>query len=100
MAACDGDGVKTPQPYVIEARSLGKVYNSGAAPIVALEDISFAVEEGSFVSLVGPSGCGKSTLLQMLAGLATCSSGEVLIDGEPVRKPLPKKIAIVFQDAT
>jgi NitT/TauT family transport system ATP-binding protein len=58
------------------------------------------IEEGSFVSLVGPSGCGKSTLLQILAGLISNSSGEVLIDGAPVRQPMPDKIAVVFQDAT
>ena len=57
------------RPVVIEARGLGKIYGIDRAPIAALKDISFAVEEGSFVSLVGPSGCGKSTLLQILAGL-------------------------------
>jgi NitT/TauT family transport system ATP-binding protein len=88
------------KPIVIETRGLGKVYGIGRAPIVALEDISFTVEEGSFVSLVGPSGCGKSTLLQMLAGLVSSTSGEVLVDGMVVRKPAPDKISVMFQDAT
>jgi NitT/TauT family transport system ATP-binding protein len=85
---------------VIETRSLCKVYAGSARPITALEDISIRVEEGSFVSLVGPSGCGKSTLLQILAGLASSTSGEVLVDGIPVREPMPGKITIVFQDST
>jgi NitT/TauT family transport system ATP-binding protein len=88
------------RPIVIEARGLRKVYGIDRAPIVALEDISFAVEEGSFVSLVGPSGCGKSTLLQILAGLVPSTSGEVLIDGIRIRQPAPEKISVMFQDAT
>jgi NitT/TauT family transport system ATP-binding protein len=87
-------------PTVIETRKLTKTYSVDAAPVTALADISFAAEEGSFVSLVGPSGCGKSTLLQILAGLIASSSGEVLVDGMPVRKPMPDKIAVIFQDAT
>jgi NitT/TauT family transport system ATP-binding protein len=88
------------KPNVIETRMLTKTYGANATPITALENISFAAEEGSFVSLVGPSGCGKSTLLQILAGLLSSSRGEVLVDGVPVRKPMPDKIAVVFQDAT
>lgn len=88
------------RPVVIETRGVCKVYGLDRAPITALENISFAVEEGSFVSLVGPSGCGKSTLLQMLAGLVPSTSGEILVDGAPVRQPAPEKISIMFQDAT
>jgi NitT/TauT family transport system ATP-binding protein len=90
----------SPIPSIIETRNLTKTYNTYPKPITALEDISFTAEEGCFMSLVGPSGCGKSTLLQILAGLLPSSSGDVLVDGVPVRKPMPDKIAIVFQDAT
>jgi NitT/TauT family transport system ATP-binding protein len=85
---------------VIETRGLHKIYGSGDREVSALEDISFRIEEGQFVSLVGPSGCGKSTLLQILGGLIAASSGEVLVDGSPVTGPLPGKIAIIFQEAT
>jgi len=88
------------KPAVIETRNMTKTYNATTAPITALADISFAAAENSFVSLVGPSGCGKSTLLQILAGLLPSTSGEVLVDGTPVHKPMPDKIAVVFQDAT
>ena len=57
-------------PIVIETRGLRKVFSAGRAPITALLDISFAVREGSFVSLVGPSGCGKSTILRLIVGIA------------------------------
>ncbi len=85
---------------VIRTRLLGKTYGSGATTTTALADISFEVPEGSFVSIVGPSGCGKSTLLQILGGLLPASQGEVSVDGIAVRKPMPGKIAMVFQDAT
>lgn len=92
--------MSSPRSVVIEARGLRKVYGVDRSPIVALKDISFAVEEGSFVSLVGPSGCGKSTLLQILAGLVPSTTGEVLVDGVALRRPAPEKISVMFQDAT
>ena len=63
---------------------LQKTFQSPDGEIRALEDISFSMEAGAFVSIVGPSGCGKSTLLNILAGLETPSAGQVLLDGEPV----------------
>jgi NitT/TauT family transport system ATP-binding protein len=88
------------RPSVIETRNLGKTYGVDGAATTALAEVTFAIKEGSFVSLVGPSGCGKSTLLQIMAGLIGCSSGEVLVDGTSVREPMPGKITVVFQDAT
>lgn len=58
----------------------------------ALDDVSFAVDSGEFVTIVGPSGCGKSTLLKIASGLLRASSGSVDID--------PAGIGYVFQDAT
>ena len=63
---------------------LQKTFQSPGGEITALEDISFAVTSGDFVSIVGPSGCGKSTLLNILAGLETPSAGQVWLDGELV----------------
>ena len=50
----------------------------------ALEDITFDVNPGRFVSIVGPSGCGKSTVLNMIAGLLAPSSGVVEVFGDPL----------------
>jgi len=63
----------------------------------ALSKVSIEVESGEFVILVGPSGCGKSTLLNIIAGLETADSGQILMNGVPVTKPGPDR-ALVFQD--
>lgn len=52
-----------------------------------LSDVSFDVEEGAFVSILGPSGCGKSTILNILAGVVTPQSGNITVDGQPLRQP-------------
>jgi spermidine/putrescine ABC transporter ATP-binding subunit len=49
--------------------------------VPAVNDVSFVVEKGEFVSLLGPSGCGKSTLLRMIAGFETADSGSILFEG-------------------
>jgi NitT/TauT family transport system ATP-binding protein len=54
--------------------------------ILALQDISFDVEDGEFIALIGPSGCGKSTLLRILANLILPTSGEVHIGGKDPRE--------------
>src|SRR4051812_39534481 len=88
-----------PKP-IIEVDKLGKTFSAGRTQVRALADVSFAVEEGRFVTLVGPSGCGKSTLLQIIAGLTKPTSGEVRIEGERISAPMPDKIGMVFQDPT
>jgi len=55
-------------------------YHSLTAETPALNDISFGVQEGNFLSIVGPSGCGKSTLLNIIAGLITPSHGKIIIN--------------------
>ena len=83
---------------VVAARGIGKSFDTASATIRALEDVSLAVREGQFVTIVGPSGCGKSTLLQVLAGLTPTTDGEVLIDDERLTGPRPDKIGMVFQE--
>jgi NitT/TauT family transport system ATP-binding protein len=61
--------------------------NKRFGTLEALRAIDMAVERGAFVSLVGPSGCGKTTFLRIVAGLEAATSGELLLDGRPVRRP-------------
>jgi len=83
----------------IAMQQVRKVYSPltrKGEPVLAVEDISFTVARGEFVSVVGPSGCGKSTLIKMLAGLLPITSGAIEVDGNPVTGP-HDDIGIVFQ---
>lgn len=65
---------------ILDVKNLNKTYHTLKKEIVALNDISFSINKGEFVSIVGPSGCGKSTILSILSGLLNKSSGEINID--------------------
>jgi NitT/TauT family transport system ATP-binding protein len=100
VARPDGSSAPTQSPGepLIVIDRVGKTYTNGT---VALEDISFDVREGEFISLVGPSGCGKSTLLRMVAGLGPITTGQILVEGLPPRRARQENAdtAFVFQDA-
>ena len=66
---------------VLKLKNVSKKYQAKNGEIEALNNISFSVEEGEFISIIGPSGCGKSTLLSIIAGLEPKTSGEIEIDG-------------------
>ena len=65
--------------------------------VIALDGIDLAVADDEFLTVLGPSGCGKTTLLNIVASFESASGGEVLLDGEPVRKPGPDR-GVVFQE--
>lgn len=72
--------VSTTAESIIETQVVSKLYQSGTAPIKAVDEVSISVKAGEFVGLVGPSGSGKTTMLAMLAALLTPTSGKVMID--------------------
>ncbi len=80
----------------IEARGLTVVYADRGKPFKALDDVSFAIQPGEFVSVIGASGCGKSTLLSILEGLLKPTSGEVRVGEQVVDGPGPER-SVVFQ---
>jgi len=84
---------------LIAIESVVKRYVTSSGPVDALDNVSLSVAEGEFCTLIGPSGCGKSTLLGMLGGLVTPDRGQLLVAGEPVTGPDPRRVATVFQDA-
>ena len=51
-----------------------------------MENLSFSVEEGDFVSIIGASGCGKSTIFRLINGLEQLQKGEILVNGKPIRE--------------
>lgn len=81
----------------IEGRGITKRFAARGQVITALEDLSFSISGGEFVSLIGPSGCGKSTLMLICAGLIPASSGEIVVAGTRLDRPLTD-VGIVFQD--
>jgi NitT/TauT family transport system ATP-binding protein len=85
----------------IEVNRLSHTYagvEGGGVP--ALVDISLTVCKGRFVVIVGPSGCGKTSLLMMLAGLRQQTDGTILCHGQPMPKPDPERVGVIFQEAS
>lgn len=88
----------------IQVKNLTHIYSAGMPyETVALEDISFEIEDGSFVGIIGHTGSGKSTLIQHLNGLLKPKSGNILVDGLDITDPSVKlrdirqTIGLVFQ---
>jgi putative ABC transport system ATP-binding protein len=69
---------------MLEIRNVSKIYGEGTAKVVALNNVSLQVNSGDFIAIMGPSGSGKSTLLNIIGGLDSPSSGEVILDGKRI----------------
>jgi putative ABC transport system ATP-binding protein len=90
---------------VLQAHNITKQFVEGNDTITVLKGVSLAVERGEIVSLEGPSGSGKTTLLSILGCILTATSGEVIIEDEPVDSSRPstlpgirkRSIGFVFQ---
>jgi NitT/TauT family transport system ATP-binding protein len=89
------DKLRAPAAPLIALRGVGKAFKDGQ--VQALQNITFDIQDGEFVSLVGPSGCGKTTLLRLIDGLIDIDEGEILVAGQ---RPQPgPDLAMVFQSA-
>ncbi len=79
---------------ILRCEHLSKIYGSGDTSVRALDDVSFSVEAGEFVSIVGPSGSGKSTLLHILGGVDRPTEGRVMIGGTDIHSLNENKLAV------
>ena len=70
----------------IKIYKVNKRYKMGDHTIVALNDISFSIKEGEFVVVVGPSGAGKTTVLNLLGGMDSSDSGDIILDGKRINE--------------
>ncbi|WP_084168067.1 ATP-binding cassette domain-containing protein [Corynebacterium atypicum] len=92
-------GAVEPGEKLVDLRDISKSYG----PFAALRDVSFSVVAGQVTCVLGDNGAGKSTLIKVLSGLHKATSGQMLLDGEPVvfsspRDALSAGIATVYQD--
>lgn len=69
---------------IIEFKNVNKEYKSGDHILKAMDDVNFTIDEGEFVVILGPSGAGKSTLLNLLGGLDSVTSGQIIVNGQNV----------------
>ncbi|MBR5804511.1 MAG: ABC transporter ATP-binding protein [Clostridia bacterium] len=78
----------------IEIRDVRKQYRMGEVTINALDGIDFSVEKGELCVVVGPSGAGKTTLLNILGGMDTATSGEIIVDGVHIERFSQKQLTL------
>ena len=90
---------------LIEFKDVVKEYRSGDHVLRAMDNVNFTIDEGEFVVILGPSGAGKSTLLNLLGGLDSTTSGQIIVNGEHVEsfndneltKYRAKNVGFIFQ---
>lgn len=80
----------------ISIRNLKKIYSTKAGEVCAIQDVTFDVFRGEFITLVGPSGCGKTTLLKIISGLLTKTDGDLTFSSEGDFDPR-REVGMVFQ---
>lgn len=79
---------------IVRVENLSKIYGKGNTKVVALDNVSFSVEQGEFVAIVGASGSGKSTLLHLIGGVDRPTSGKVFVGGKNIYDLDDDKLAI------
>jgi ABC transporter, ATP-binding protein len=83
---------------ILKVDKVTKIYGKGEAKVVALNNISFEVEEGEFIAVIGPSGSGKSTLLHTIAGLEPPTDGNVYFYGKNLYEMSKKQLTILRRE--
>lgn len=85
-----------PKSNAVELISVSKIFPESGG-LEAVSDLSLMIRKGEFICIVGPTGCGKTTILKMMAGLLSASSGEILLNGNPIKGATGESV-LVFQD--
>ena len=87
------------RPVILEAKQLTQKFSHGKTERTVLNALNLKIHKREFICVIGPSGCGKSTFSRVVAGLDPYSSGEILVDGQPITGPSPER-GMVFQGYT
>jgi bicarbonate transport system ATP-binding protein len=97
LPAASNPATSTPgAPTLLRFEQLGLTYPTPKGPYPVLENVNLEVRAGEFICMIGHSGCGKSTLLNTVSGFAKPTSGQVLLNGQPIQRPGPDRM-VVFQ---
>src|SRR5665213_715202 len=92
-------GIQASDDAILVVDDIVVRYETAEGPITAVDDVSFKVRPGEFLSVIGPSGCGKSTLFNVIGGLLSHHQGVVSVAGETISGP-HQSIGMVFQEST
>jgi len=96
----EAEAMQAAGGVAVACRNVSVRFVTERRTVTALDNVSFSVENGGFLSLLGPSGCGKSTLLRVVADLIPPSAGQVTVLGQtPQQARLQRALGFVFQDA-
>jgi spermidine/putrescine transport system ATP-binding protein len=89
-----------PQKAAIDVIHVTKEFGEGPEKFRALSDVSVSIRQNEFFTLLGPSGCGKTTLLRLIAGFEHPSSGQILLNNDPIEQlpPYKRPVNTVFQN--
>ena len=87
----------SPEQVRIEFDRVSVEFETANGALRVVDEVSYTVANGEFVSIIGPSGCGKTTMLNIVAGFMRPTSGTVLLDGKPVEGPGPER-GVIFQE--
>lgn len=79
---------------ILKIENLKKMYGKGENLVNAVDDVSFSIERGDFISVVGPSGSGKSTLLHLIGGVDRPNEGKIYIEGTDISNYNSKELAL------
>ena len=84
-------------PVRIAFEQVSVAFPSPQGPVRVVDDVSYAIHDREFVSVIGPSGCGKTTMMNIVAGFVAPTTGRVLLDGKPIPGPGPDR-GVMFQE--
>jgi nitrate/nitrite transport system ATP-binding protein len=84
-------------PHFLQVEDLSRRFGKADSQLTVFEDINFGIDQGEFVCIIGHSGCGKSTILNIMAGLDSPSSGNIIMAGKEVAGPALER-GVVFQN--